>query len=474
MSTAAALEFVQAAKDAGCPPDQVRNFASAGIVLQPRQLEFAAKARLCDLPGGPTEVALGGARGPGKSHAIVAQLGDDCLRHPGLKCLLLRKVGASAREGFEALLPKTVGRLGRYAASNGIFRFGNGSWIRLGHFQNESDIDKYLGLEYDVIALEEATTLTAAKKTAVFSCCRSPTDSGWRARKYLSTNPGGVGHAWFKERFVGPHRLAAESDTRFVPCTVRDNRFAAPEYVKFLEGLTGWLRRAWLDGDWDIAAGQYFTTWRRDLHVVPRASVPDDWQVWGGLDYGFTHYTTFYLLAKDSDGNVFAVDEHAERRWLIPRHASAIQSLLDRNGVAASRLRGVFAGGDVFDTRHNGASVAADYAEEGLRLVRANTDRPGGAAEVLARLGDVEADPPVSPRLFVSESCRRLIECIPSLEHDPHRPEDVLKVDTDEEGRGGDDPYDALRYGVMADVRPKSARAKAAPLKPGQAPYRVA
>jgi hypothetical protein len=34
--------------------------------------------------------------------------------------------------------------------------------------------------------------------------------------------------------------------------------------------------------------------------------------------------------------------------------------------------------------------------------------------------------------------------------HDPHRPEDVLKVDCDDEGNGGDDWYDAFRYGVMA------------------------
>jgi hypothetical protein len=33
--------------------------------------------------------------------------------------------------------------------------------------------------------------------------------------------------------------------------------------------------------------------------------------------------------------------------------------------------------------------------------------------------------------------------------HDPDNPEDVLKVDTDESGVGGDDPYDAWRYGLM-------------------------
>ena len=36
----------------------------------------------------------GGARGGGKSHWLLAQMGaDDCQRVPGLKCLLLRKVG---------------------------------------------------------------------------------------------------------------------------------------------------------------------------------------------------------------------------------------------------------------------------------------------------------------------------------------------------------------------------------------------
>ena len=38
----------------------------------------------------------------------------------------------------------------------------------------------------------------------------------------------------------------------------------------------------------------------------------------------------------------------------------------------------------------------------------------------------------------------RLAECLPSLQHDPNRPEDVLKVDADEDGVGGDDAADCL------------------------------
>jgi hypothetical protein len=39
------------------------------------------------------------------------------------------------------------------------------------------------------------------------------------------------------------------------------------------------------------------------------------------------------------------------------------------------------------------------------------------------------------------------------LQHDPNRPEDVLKVDADEDENGGDDTADALRYLVATKAR---------------------
>ena len=69
-------------------------------------------------------------------------------------------------------------------------------------------------------------------------------------------------------------------------------------------------------------------------------------------------------------------------------------------------------------------------------------DRVNGWAEVLQRLGDVEGNIPA--RLFIHRRCGRLVETLPSLQHDPSRPEDVLKVDADGEGVGRDDAADAL------------------------------
>ena len=105
MATPTAMRrMIETAKATEMPDDQLRNFLSVGYVPQPKQMAFHAAARLCDLDGGPDEIGFGGARGPGKSHAIMAQLAlDDCRRLPGLKALYLRKVGKQAREQFEDL-----------------------------------------------------------------------------------------------------------------------------------------------------------------------------------------------------------------------------------------------------------------------------------------------------------------------------------------------------------------------------------
>src|SRR5215510_12126545 len=167
--------FFLMGRRAGWPKEQMSNFERADCILQARQLAASASARLCDRPEGPTAVGYGGARGGGKSHWLLAQMGaDDCQRVPGLKCLLLRKVGKANLEHFEDLRRRLFGKLTHeFSAFRGVLTFANGSRIIAGHFQNEKDIDAYLGLEYDVIGIEEATTLTSRKYQDITTCCRS-------------------------------------------------------------------------------------------------------------------------------------------------------------------------------------------------------------------------------------------------------------------------------------------------------------
>jgi phage terminase large subunit len=454
--------FLNAAIGAGCPEDQTRNFVAAKLWLQERQLVASAAARLCDRPDGPTEVGYGGARGGGKSHWMLSQVGaDDCQRVPGLKCLLLRKVGKANLEHFEDLRQRLFNRLPHeFSAFRGILTFANGSRIIAGHFQNDRDVDAYLGLEYDVIGIEEATTLTSRKFQDITTCCRS-SKPNWRPRIYSTTNPGGVGHAWYRKRFVQPMLDRRETETRFIPARVGDNAFNNPEYRRILEGLTGWQRRAWLNGDWDIAAGQFFTQFRRDVHVVEDFDDARAVEWFCALDYGHVHYTVCLLGCRDGDGNTYVVDEHAERLWLPQRHAAAIKAMLARHKIGdraltLADLKRVVAGADVFSRQSDGTTIAAQYAKQGITLRCANTDRVNGWAEVMQGLGDIEGG--VRPTLFIHKRCGRLIETLPALQHDPNRPEDVLKVDADEDGVGGDDCADCLRYLVATKTRTISER----------------
>src|SRR5262245_45233763 len=163
-TTTAEGRFREAVRFAGVPKDQLTNFLKAGYVPQPKQLLFHAACREADKEDGPDQIGFGGARGPGKSHGVFAQIAlDDCQRCPDLKVLFIRKVAKNAREQFEDLRRVVLSKVKHdYNRGSGMVRFQNGSRIVIGHFRVEGDVDQYLGLEYDVIAIEEATTLTLA------------------------------------------------------------------------------------------------------------------------------------------------------------------------------------------------------------------------------------------------------------------------------------------------------------------------
>jgi phage terminase large subunit len=256
-----------------------------------------------------------------------------------------------------------------------------------------------------------------------------------------------------------------ESSTRFIPATITDNSFTDPGYRNILDNLTGWQKRAWRDGDWDIAAGQFFTNFRREVHVLDDFSDRRAVEWFAALDYGFHHYTVALLGCTDSDGNTIIVDEHAARNWIVERHVEAIKAMFKNHrvnlpgpvyGQHAIVLRRFVAGADVFARQSDGLTIAKQYADHGIRLRVANTDRVNGWAEILKGLGDPAAS--IRPRLFIHRRCARLADSLPALQHDPARPEDVLKVDPDDDGIGGDDAADAARYLVATKPRTLEVR----------------
>src|ERR1043166_2665885 len=132
----------------------------------------------------------------------------------GLKVLYLRKIQKNAKEQFEDLRRSVLLHV-KHEFTNGVLHFYNGSRMFLGHFRNEGDIDQYLGIEYDLIVIEELTTLSLLKYRALRDSNRT-SKPGFRPRIYATFNPGGIGHAWVKALFIVPSRKKKETDTRFI------------------------------------------------------------------------------------------------------------------------------------------------------------------------------------------------------------------------------------------------------------------
>jgi phage terminase large subunit len=438
-----------AMKAAGMTQDQAGNFARAGYVPLEGMLPFHAAARQADKPGGPEWIALGGKRGPGKSHTIMAQVGlDDCQRVDDLKVLFLRKIMKSAKESLEDIVRKVFQYTPHIPTADGI-ELKNGSRIIIGGFKDEKDIEKYLGIEYDVIVIEECTQISETKKDKLRGSLRT-SKHNWRPRIYLSTNADGIGLSWFKKMFVDPYRKAKETITRFFDVTHIQNPFTNPEYEAWLDSLTGPLRKAWRDGDWDAFAGMAFPQWSRERHVVTPFEIPSHWIKWKATDWGYASPFSTHWYTKDPDTRrIYAYREFYTAGLTDRQQARGINDRSPANEIYFIH----YADPSLWERKNRDGEVfstADEYEKEGLKLTKADNDRLSGKRKINNLLADL---PDGEPGFQVFDTCPHLIEQMGSLASGKLNPEDV---DTDQE----DHAYDDLRYAITNE---KKVEQKGAP-----------
>ena len=433
---AALLELVRQAAEAGMPKEQIATFVKADYAPLPWQMKYHTQARLADVDDGPFWIGLGGARGPGKSHTTMAQLGlDDCQRAPGLKALFLRKTKMSASESLDDLVRRVFhGIKYDYTPSQGKVTFPNGSRILIGGYQNEADIEKYIGIEYEVVGIEEATQIGYDKIEKFRGSVRT-SRADWRPRIYLTTNPGGIGHSWFKKYLV-EGRVMLGNNTVFIPSTYRDNPFLTKDYIDYLEAIPGQLGRAWRDGDFDVFAGQAFPQFDASKHVVAPFQIPDNWYRWRGIDEGYTAPWCCLWAARDPDTRrIYIYREAYAKQLTIRQQAERIKDMTLEN-----EFIGMTYADPAMWTQKNMegiiSSSADEYMRNGIPLTKADNKRIAGKRKMDGLLA---SKPDGLPGIIIFSNCVNLIEQLENLPVDPNRPEDV---DTDAE----DHSYDAARY----------------------------
>ena len=367
-------------------------------------------------------MAYGGARGGGKSWAVRKKAALLAIAHPGIRLLIVRRSFTELRENHTLPLLGELAGIAAYKDSDKCFRFGNSSRIKLGYCDNDTDVLRYQGQEYDCIFIDEATQLTEYQFDWLRMCCRGT--GRYPKRVYLTCNPGGVGHEWVKRLFIDRDYRPGErsEDYTFIPARASDNSALAendPSYLKMLDSLPDGLRQAWRDGDWELSAGRFFAEFRPETHVCEPREPPADALRYVTLDYGLDMLAVLWI-AVDSDGRAHVYRELYEPNLIISEAARRIAELSAREEIYL-----MLAPPDLWSRqRESGRTTAELFSECGLQLTPTGNNRIDGWRAVKEALKVTDG----LPGLDISSCCRNLIRTLPLLQFDPHSPDDCLGV----------------------------------------------
>jgi phage terminase large subunit len=470
----------------------------------PKQQEFHASTAKYRL--------FGGAAGPGKSKALLMEAVLQANETPGANTLLLRRTFPELEQSLLLYFRRDVPRelYESFNESKHLVTWLNGSTTRFGYCQRENDVYQYQGAEFLFIGIDELTLFTLRQWQFLTSRNRCPVPGAFPCMA-AATNPGNIGHAWVKSLWIdrqpapGMENPAEydPADYEFIPARVSDNPIYAGDesYLKTLRALPSHLKRAFLDGDWEVFAGQYFDRFDFARHVVRAEEV--DWKPWLprwiSIDWGFEHPAAAYWHAALPAGNT--VRDFAEAAKRDPssgadgrtqddnlRRVVTYREFVTRRTaprdlaheiVARSQMSG--SDGQQQIPRRPGSALRApglarddnqygrhDGAREKIDAIYLSPDafaRRTDEASIAEQMGDVFAAaglprpiPADDDRVggwmlmyqmldagewLLTENCIELIRTLPSLVRDMARIEDVEKMD-------GDDPADAARYGLKS------------------------
>ena len=216
------------------------------------------------------------------------------MKYAGTKGLIVRKTYPELLSNhirqFFIEYPETVNW---YKVAEKAIYWPNGSITEFSHLSRADDVYTYQGREYQDISIDEITQ----HEEVVFKILRSSlrtTDPRIEPRMLLTGNPGGIGHLWVKRIFIDKDFKPEENpkDFGFVQASVWDNKAlmnADPDYVKRLQDLPEDKRKAYLEGDWNIFAGQYYGEFKEKKHVIKYYFPFKSNVIVGGLDWGRTN-----------------------------------------------------------------------------------------------------------------------------------------------------------------------------------------
>ena len=447
---------------------------------------------------GEDEIFGGGAAGGGKSEVeVVAPLAQ--VHIPHFRGLVLRKTYKELEELLgkaERYYPRAFPRA-RFNGSKYTWTFPSGAKIEFGNLEHTKDKYKYQGRAFDFIGFDELTHFLFEEYIYLSSRNR-PNGPGTRVYRMSSGNPGGIGHAWVKSRFITagkPEQTIWETvelihpdgtveklqlSRVFVPFSLFDNKILMdndPKYAARLAALPEKERNALLYGDWDSFTGMFFEDFRvepdiraaaanglqlsaeqlrrerRYVHVIEPFEIPGDWKIYRSFDWGYRRPFSVGWWAVDYEGVAYRILEmygctdqpNEGLRWTADKVFSEIKRIENEHRwLKGKRIQGV--ADPAIWIENGGPSIAETAQRHGVYFEQGDNKRLPGWDQMHYRLSFDENG---LPMMYVFDNCKAFIRTIPSLQYSEVSPEDV---DTDGEDHAADE---ARYFCMMRPIKPR-------------------
>lgn len=323
--------------------------------------------------------------------------------------------------------------------------------------RNLDDPSKYMSTEFAGEFVEELTRNDEQTFKDIRNRLRYP---GIPEVKFMgASNPGGIGHGWVKKYFIDQTTDDPEQGRFvYVHANVYDNHYISEDYVKQLESLPPQQRKAYLEGSWDVFAGQYFDEWSRNLHVI-KPYMPIQEVIIGGMDWGRTKPFSFHLT---QISKVFYEDTSFYRAKTFfevygtnkkpSEWDEEIKSHLTKYNLTLSSILWARADPKIFSKLDDGSkSIRDQFVDADSRwrtiLRPANNDRISGW-NILHDWLSIAPDG--KPYWQITEECHNLIRTLPELIHDELHVEDV---DTEGEDHAADDQRYQFKHVKWIDAK---------------------
>src|SRR5689334_21370095 len=148
------------------------------------------------------EVMFGGARGGGKSDAVLGKFGIKAAQYgQHFNGIIFRRELPGADDLIERAKAIYLPLGATWKVIDREFRMPGGGRIRFRPLYNVDDAAKYQGQSLTDVAVEEAGGYPQPDAIdRIFACLRST--SGVPVQMILTSNPGGAGQGWLKSRYV--------------------------------------------------------------------------------------------------------------------------------------------------------------------------------------------------------------------------------------------------------------------------------